>query len=152
MLAIATIIAHVPKEVYLDETDDIIPIIFRSLTLADSTLKVTMINIIYLLLLENARSMQYHLSTTVSKLIEMIESDGFNIVTPHSYKHRSNREKESRSASLRCLQAVSDVFRYEQIFPYKSIVLNAISGSLDDQNRSVRKDAVDARHKWFMKN
>lgn len=58
--------------------------------------------------------------------------------------------ERSRMAALRTLAALPDVIRYDVLHPVKATVLRQLGQALDDKRRSVRKEAVDCRARWFL--
>ena len=54
-----------------------------------------------------------------------------------------------RIASLKCLADLVSAVRADKLQPFKSKVILALAAVLDDPKRSVRKQAVAARHKYL---
>jgi DNA repair/transcription protein MET18/MMS19 len=54
-----------------------------------------------------------------------------------------------RIASLHALAAIPAAVRYDILHPMKPIVLTQLGKAVDDRKRSVRKEAVEARAKWY---
>jgi len=57
--------------------------------------------------------------------------------------------KKLRVASLRCLGILPNAVRYTVLHPLKPEVIQTLGKALDDQNREVRKMAVDSRAVWY---
>lgn len=82
---------------------------------------------------------------------DAIESQGVTIVEGllRSLDVAGSNER-SRTAALRTLAVLPDAVRYDILHPVKTAVLKQLGRALDDKRRSVRKEAVDCRARWYL--
>lgn len=50
---------------------------------------------------------------------------------------------------MAALGVFPDAIRYETLHPVKATVIRELADSLDDPLRSVRREAVDTRDRWY---
>lgn len=65
-------------------------------------------------------------------------------------ERRADRFQPVRTSALRCLATFPDCIRFEAVQSEKSRVIRDLGKALDDPLRSVRKEAVECRAKWYV--
>ena len=118
----------------------LLPFLLRSLDLPDADLKANVIETLeQAAQVDDAASQEVierQAVTIVEALLRCLDVPGSN--------------ERSRIAALRTLIALPDVIRYDILHPVKANVLRQLGRALDDKRRSVRKEAVDCRARWFL--
>lgn len=139
LVALASVLNAVPKTLYLPQMTKLMPLLIRGLNLEDPTLRVDIINILTNTV-DAASDEKSSLTSYASTLVlEMLKN---SMVTDMP-------DPRVRSGALKYLALLPGVIRYDVLHPYKAQVLKELGKVLDDPRRAVRKEAVDARTKWY---
>ncbi|EJD43759.1 ARM repeat-containing protein [Auricularia subglabra TFB-10046 SS5] len=140
LVALTSMIKTMPQVVYKSEMPQLMPMLIRGLDLPDSNLRLNVIET----LLSAARDessdpgILSERATTLAETMLKIAASG------------SVSEAPVRLAALRYLGTLPGIVRYEVLHPLKARVIRELGKLLDDSKRSIRKDAVDAREKWYL--
>jgi len=139
LVALTFLIKSIPRASYAQEMPTLIPLLLRGLEISDNAIRNNVIDT-FLAAAEG-------------------ESPEKNLVSEHSSSLVNSMLKNSkldelsstsvRILALRYLAVLPDIVRYDVLHPHKATVLRELSKVLDDPKRSVRKEAVNARTKWF---
>ncbi|CEG42555.1 DNA repair/transcription protein Mms19 [Plasmopara halstedii] len=132
MVALAQVIAHSPKTVYLPHLAQIFPLMVHALKTDDRELGSAAIQTFKLLLLESVESAKPFLKDVFPGLLKQAQ---FGLGA------------KDRHAALECLAKLANI-PYELVHPYKSVVLQKLLLVLDDRKRLVRHMAVRVRNQW----
>jgi DNA repair/transcription protein MET18/MMS19 len=138
LIALASLVKAVPKSLYGTQMPTLMPLLLRGLEITDPETRKQIIETI----LSNieAFSDDKSLSTYASTLVVTLLRNCTVVDMP---------EYKVRVAALKCLTLLPGVVRYDLLHPYKLRVLKDLAKALDDPRRAVRKEAVDARTKWY---
>ncbi|KAF8557709.1 ARM repeat-containing protein [Imleria badia] len=138
LIALASLVNAVPKSLYGTQMATLMPLLLRGLEVADPQIRWQIIETFSNNI--NTFSDDKLLSTYASTLVVAILKNCTIVDMP---------EHKVRVAALKCLALVPDTIRYDLLHPYKPRVLKELAMALDDTKRAVRKEAVDARTKWY---
>ncbi|GAW05993.1 ARM repeat-containing protein [Lentinula edodes] len=137
LVALTSLISSIPKALYFHEMATLIPLLVRGLDLPDHDIRCQVID----------------------TFLAVAEGDSPDIVSDHAPSLITTMLKNSsvenmpsvkvRVSALRYLGVLPSIVRYDVLHPLKATVLKQLAVSLDDPKRAVRKEAVDARTKWF---
>ncbi|WWD20081.1 hypothetical protein CI109_104555 [Kwoniella shandongensis] len=144
LVAFASLLPLVPASLCLSDLATNLPLILRSLSLANPVQRSNAITALTSILeTENmSADVDKILHAQAGTMVEgLLKSALVEEGTPSSDK--------VRSAAIRCLSTFPDVIRFEVLHSTKSSVLKELGKALDDPLRSVRKEAVECRAKWF---
>lgn len=136
LIALANIIANVPKEILLPELPSLLPLLLQSLNLPSPVLRANAVNTLYVLIMESPEIVKSQVETMIPTLLKQVN------LTP-------SNPASVRIASLRCLAILPQHLPFEAIDPHKKEVIRYLGTILDDPKRQVRKEAVDCRHAWY---
>lgn len=139
LVALASVLNAVPKALYLSQMPKLMPLLIRGLGLEDPALRVDIINILTNTV-DAASDEKSSLTTYASALVLVMLKNSMVAEMPDS---------RVRIAALKYLALLPGVIRYDILHPYKVQVLKDLGKVLDDPRRAVRKEAVDARTKWY---
>ncbi|KAF8825853.1 hypothetical protein HHX47_DHR6000662 [Lentinula edodes] len=137
LVALTSLISSIPKALYFHEMATLIPLLVRGLDLPDHDIRCQVID----------------------TFLAVAEGDSPDIVSDHAPSLITTMLKNSsvenmpsvkvRVSALRYLGVLPSIVRYDVLHPLKATVIKQLAVSLDDPKRAVRKEAVDARTKWF---
>lgn len=115
----------------------LIPLLIQSLSLPDSTLRVSTLETFRLAVTEAPDAMTPHVRAIISTLLGLLDAAG------------QRNPLEVRIAALKCLAQIPVVLPKDVLQPHMQFVLKQLAKPLDDKKRLVRKEAVDCRAKWY---
>lgn len=99
-------------------------------------MKAATIETLHITISESADALKEHVSSVITRLLSACSIAGGN-------------PPRIRISALRCLKAFPGALRGELLLPYKRQVMKMLAPVLDDPKRTVRKEAVDCRVKWW---
>lgn len=148
----------------LTSTYQILPLILRSLSLPDPTQRSNVISTLNsvletqnlaadvdTLIHQNAAAMVENLlRSALPDLTGAMETTGVRNVSIVPGTLADSLAQQVRSAALRCLSMFPDVVRHNTLHSQKNAVLRDLGKALDDPLRSVRREAVECRAKWWV--
>ncbi|WWD04098.1 hypothetical protein V865_002163 [Kwoniella europaea PYCC6329] len=144
LVAFASLLPLVPASLCLADLNTILPLILRSLSLPDPHQRVNAITTLTSILetasdsKEVDKAIHTHAEVMVDALLKSaVRQEG----VPTSGK--------VRSIALSCLSLFPDMIRFETLHKHKSRVIKELGRTLDDPLRTVRKEAVECRAKWY---
>nr|QZX63208.1 DNA repair/transcription protein MET18/MMS19 [Halisarca dujardinii] len=125
---------HVPRQVLLEEMNNLLPLLVQSLSCSDSQLKVSSLESLLLLIEDTPTSISSYVPTLVPILLDLAKSsDALRVRIP----------------ALQCLSAMTSLPPHT-VYPYQQGIIKALQLCLDDKKRLVRKEASTARSRWFL--
>ncbi|KAG0131695.1 putative DNA repair/transcription protein [Tuber indicum] len=136
LVALSNILRNMPPTVILPELGRLLPLLLQSLDLPDPNVKSATIETLLITVTESADAMKEHISSLSARLL-------------NACTNREENPPRIRSAALRCLKAFPRALRTDLLLPYKRQVIRSLVTALDDPKRSVRKEAVDCRARWY---
>ncbi|KAF3919588.1 hypothetical protein ABW20_dc0103300 [Dactylellina cionopaga] len=134
--ALSNIIRHVPSTLVLAEINTLLPLLLQSLDLEDSGIKTASIDTLAVTVTEATGLVSEYISSLITRLLAATSPSEVNTV-------------KVRTAALRCLSIFPSALKIDVVIPYKRQIMRALLKPLDDLKRSVRKEAVDCRARWF---
>ncbi|KAK6342855.1 hypothetical protein TWF718_008237 [Orbilia javanica] len=134
--ALSSIIRNVPSKLVLAEINTLLPLLLQSLDLEDSGIKTASIDTLSVTVTEATGLVSEHISSLITRLLAASSPNEVNTV-------------KVRTAALRCLSIFPSALKIDVVIPYKRQIMRALLKPLDDPKRSVRKEAVDCRARWF---
>ncbi|KZV93127.1 hypothetical protein EXIGLDRAFT_768350 [Exidia glandulosa HHB12029] len=140
LVALTSLIKTMPQVVYKSEMPKLMPLLIRALDLPDMGLKLNVIETL-LAAAKDGSTESGLLSERATALV-----DAMLKLIPTS----SSIDTSVRLASLRYLGVLPAIVRYEVLHPQKALVVRELGKCLDDPRRVIRKEAVDAREKWYL--
>ncbi|XP_037546674.1 MMS19 nucleotide excision repair protein homolog [Nematolebias whitei] len=108
-------------------------LLLEALTCSDQGVQLATLSSLEPALLDPPPVFIQQLEALVSRLLTLVSSPAMKI----------------RITSIRCIHALSQ-FPVHEVLPFRARVLRALAQPLDDRKRMVRKEAVQARGKWFL--
>ncbi|KZT59492.1 ARM repeat-containing protein [Calocera cornea HHB12733] len=139
--ALAAVIVHIPHAVYGQILPTIMPLLLRCLQLPDAELRANVAEVFVAVANDEALA-----STTLTEYAPTVVKSLLANSVPVSGQPTSVR---LRTGSLKSLAAVPAVVRYDILHPLKPAAISQLGKAVDDRKRSVRKEAVEARAKWY---
>ncbi|KTW26823.1 uncharacterized protein T551_03285 [Pneumocystis jirovecii RU7] len=134
LIALSYVIQNTPKHIILPELASVLPLLLQCFSLDDYKLKVSNINILYIITLESSDLIIEHLGSLIPFLL-----------TFSTEKH--NNDINVQIAALKCLGLFPTILKTEFILPFKNTVIRKLVEVLDDPKRDVRIEASKAKHK-----
>ncbi|CAG8591106.1 1548_t:CDS:10, partial [Cetraspora pellucida] len=135
LIALSYLLRNVPKQVLMGDLPSLFPLLIYSLSLADSNLRASTIDIFYMIPFDAPHIISEHISSLVPLLLSLTQMTDINTM-------------KVRISALQCLGTFPDTIPYDVLYPFKAKVIKELGKSLDDKKRLVRKEAVDCRSKW----
>lgn len=135
LIALVSILRHMPMSVILPELGTLLPVLLQSLDLADPGVKSATLDTICTTMVELPSSITSHLTSLIPKIIDctILESNPASV----------------RTSALRCLSVIPLSIGHIYLIPLRKSVTQRLGMAVDDPKRSVRKEAIDARQKWY---
>ncbi|KAI9341332.1 RNAPII transcription regulator C-terminal-domain-containing protein [Obelidium mucronatum] len=116
---------------------NLIPLLLAGLNSQNNQLNLTILEIVNTLLSDAPASLQAHLGSFTTRLLP-----------PSNAKNSST---EVRVLALKCLGRIPKTdLPFNELFVLKPKVIRGLQVPLDDVKKSVRKEAGNARAKWFL--
>jgi len=139
LVSLTYLIKSIPKVSYIQDMPALIPLLLHGLELSDNAIRSNVIDT-FLAAAEGESPeknlVSEHSSTLVNSMLKNSRLDELS-------------STKVRISALRYLAVLPDIVRYDVLHPHKATVLRELSKVLDDPKRSVRKEGVNARTKWF---
>lgn len=138
LIALSNILRAVPSSIVTPELAHLLPLLLQSIDLADVGVKEATIETLHITISESAGSLKVHVSSVIKGLLSVSKGNA-----------SAGNPPRVRIKALRCLRAFPGALRCELLLPHKADVLKKLLVVLDDPKRTVRKEAVDCRVKWW---
>ncbi|KYQ93184.1 putative DNA repair and transcription protein [Tieghemostelium lacteum] len=136
LISISNLLKNIPREVLLNELNEILPIVLQSLDSLDQPeLLSSSLQTLKMLLKETPNSLVNHLNSLITTLL--LISTTSPLMT-------------NRCLALEILNDIALTCSYQQTFPFQNQVTNGLLSTLDDHKRLVRKEATKCRNNWFI--
>ncbi|OCF43478.1 DNA repair/transcription protein MET18/MMS19 [Kwoniella heveanensis CBS 569] len=144
LVAFASLLPLVPASLCLSDLSTILPLILRSLSLSDPKQRTNAITTLTSIL-ETASDSKEVDKAIHAKAVDMVQS----LLKSALIEADVPSSPKVRIAALAALSLFPDVIRFEALHTQKSTVIKQLGRALDDPLRSVRKEAVECRAKWY---
>ncbi|WVQ96214.1 hypothetical protein IAU59_003318 [Kwoniella sp. CBS 9459] len=144
LVAFASLLPLVPASLCLSDLSTILPLILRSLSLPDPHQRTNAITTLTSILETASDSKEVDKAIHV-KAVDMVQS----LLKSALLEDHVPSSPRVRTSALVALSLFPDVIRFEALHTQKSIVIKQLGKALDDPLRSVRKEAVECRAKWY---
>ena len=136
LIALAGIIRSLPYAVLEPQLSTLTPLLLQTLDISgEEDVKAGTIDTLIVVLAENAKPLEEHTSSLISRLLNCSSS-------------KSN-SATVRAKALTCLASSVAKLRRELVIPYRKQVIKRLTAPLDDKKRAVRLEAVKCRAKWI---
>lgn len=127
-----------PSSIIKPELAQLLPLLLQSIDLPDVGVKEATLETLHITISESAGSLREHVSSVINRLLSACTGNA-----------SAGNPPRVRIKALHCLRAFPGALRGEFLLPYKRQVLKTLLVVLDDPKRTVRKEAVDCRVKWW---
>ncbi|SAM02494.1 hypothetical protein [Absidia glauca] len=136
LIALSYLLKNVPKQILLNELPPLVPLLILSLSLPDTTLKVSTLETFGMATMEAPEVIANNAQSLTPALLKLLDP-------------KEKNPMDVRIATLKCLAQFPSSLSRDVLLPYASHVTKQLGKTLDDKKRLVRKEAVDCRGKWF---
>ncbi|OAD79724.1 hypothetical protein PHYBLDRAFT_179221 [Phycomyces blakesleeanus NRRL 1555(-)] len=136
LIALSYLLKNVPKQILLNELPPLVPLLIQSLSLTDTSLKVSTLATFQLAIVEAPDVVGPHTRAIIAALLDLLNSQEPNPLPV-------------RVAALKCLAQFPAGLTNDLLAPHVSYVTKQLGQSVGDKKRMVRKEAVDCRAKWY---
>ncbi|KAJ3029848.1 UNVERIFIED_CONTAM: hypothetical protein HDU68_010880 [Siphonaria sp. JEL0065] len=148
LLSLSHLMKYVSKSVILYEIQNLIPLLLAGLTSQNDQLKHTILEIVFTLLTDTPASLQAHLDSFTTSLLRLVGGDLDHF--PSSSTHTTN-STDVKVLALKCLGKIPKTeLPFNELFVLKPRVIRGLQVPLDDSKKSVRREAGNARAKWYL--
>ncbi|KAH7105998.1 ARM repeat-containing protein [Auriculariales sp. MPI-PUGE-AT-0066] len=139
LIALTTMVRHVPSSIYRSDLPKMMPLLIRGLDLPDLNLRLNVIETLQTAAKDSSLDSASFSGRAPALAETMLRTAALSdpVALP------------VRIAALRYLGTLATLGTYEKLHPAKSKVIKDLGRILDDSKRSVRHEAVDAREKWY---
>ncbi|KAI8812171.1 Dos2-interacting transcription regulator of RNA-Pol-II-domain-containing protein [Cladochytrium replicatum] len=140
LYALVHLAQNTPRTILKQKLAEVVPKLVESLQQSQSTTKQAAeiqrgaVDGLQFALKESPESVVAHVSSAVAALLDCTKSPSVH----------------TRIAALQCLGLLTSTVKYETLHPHKQIIIKRLGDVLDDPKRVVRKEAVNARSKYFL--
>jgi len=140
LVASTALLRSIPRAAYVHAIPTLMPLLLRGLDLPDADIRASVIDT--LLAAANSAStpetaiISEHATSLVSAMLRNCMVNQIPSI-------------RVRISALRFLAALPGVVRYDVLHPSRLTVVRELDKVLDDPKRVVRKEAIEARTKWF---
>jgi DNA repair/transcription protein MET18/MMS19 len=136
LIALAGIIRSLPYAVLEPQVASLTPLLLQTLDISgEEDVKAGTIDTLTVVLAENAKPIEEHASSLISRLLNSASS--------------KTNSANVRAKALTCLALTVAKLRRELVIPYRKQVVKRLTIPLDDKKRIVRLEAVKCRSKWI---
>ncbi|GAA5832383.1 hypothetical protein JCM11251_006429 [Rhodosporidiobolus azoricus] len=152
LVALSSLLQHIPKQLTLSELPKLLPLLITSLDLPDPLLRANVIDALTVLVKEVPTEVERQIASVVAKVLKGLTGEkvergrGQMSVAPVL----SSSSQQLRLASLNFLGTLPAHIPYLTLHSQKATILKELGKAIDDPRRDVRKAAVDCRGKWFL--
>jgi DNA repair/transcription protein MET18/MMS19 len=151
LTALSGVIASVPSEIVVPELPTLLPLLLRSLDLADQRVKAATLETFAVVVARSPSALEEsgHIPSLVKRLLKTASMGKSGLD-----KNVGADTAHARRLAVRCLflmpsRIMGSGLRTNPLLPLKREVLQGLMKVLDDPKRDVRKEAVDARAAWL---
>ncbi|KAJ3132643.1 mms19 nucleotide excision repair [Physocladia obscura] len=139
LLALSHLMKYVAKSVILYEIKNLIPLLLAGLASKNVQLTHTILEVIQTLLKDAPQALAEHIESFVILLLQLTGGDS------------KSQSVDVRVLALKCLGQIPKTdITFNILFVLKPRVISGLQGPLDDGVKVVRKEAGNARAKWFL--
>lgn len=131
LLVLSHLLQSVPQQVVSEELASVLPLLLASLDCKDTALSA--VQALDSLTKERPSLLCHHITSVLTPLMKLT-------TPPNPLK--------LRALALHCIGLVSTLPSH-QVYPYRTMVVQGITGCLDDHKRIVRKEAINSRLLWL---
>jgi DNA repair/transcription protein MET18/MMS19 len=151
LTALSGVIASVPSEIVVPELPTLLPLLLRSLDLADQRVKAATLETFAVVVARSPSALEEsgHVPSLVKRLLKTASMGKSGLD-----KNVGADTAHARRLAVQCLflmpsRITGSGLRTNPLLPLKREVLQGLMKVLDDPKRDVRKEAVDARAAWL---
>ncbi|KAJ8694930.1 hypothetical protein PTI98_007563 [Pleurotus ostreatus] len=139
LAALSSLLHSVPCAIYIHQASELMPLLICSLELPDVDIRANSINTLSAMSSKQAtpKILAQHASTLIDNMLNI----GLDLLGSSTHL---------RIAALRYLGLLPSLLNYSVLHPHKARVLWGLAKALDDAKRSVRREGVNTRTKWYV--
>ncbi|GAA5990089.1 hypothetical protein JCM10908_005818 [Rhodotorula pacifica] len=142
LVALASLLRHIPKQLTLTELPKLLPLLITSLDLPDASLRANVVDALTVLVNDVPAELENSISGITTKVLRGL--------TVASAERDVPAETKLRIASLAFLSSLPAHIPYLVLHSQKPVILKDLGRALDDPRREVRRAAVECRSQWFL--
>ncbi|TKA55992.1 hypothetical protein B0A53_01695 [Rhodotorula sp. CCFEE 5036] len=142
LVALSSLLRHIPKQLTLTELPKLLPLLMTSLDLPDASLRANVIDALTVLVNDVPSELENAISGITTKVLRGLTVESGERDTP--------AETKLRLASLAFLSSLPAHIPYLVLHSQKPTILRDLGRALDDPRREVRRAAVECRSQWFL--
>ncbi|KAI8612618.1 Dos2-interacting transcription regulator of RNA-Pol-II-domain-containing protein [Chytriomyces sp. MP71] len=142
LLALSHLMKYVSKSVILYEIQNLIPLLLAGLASANAQLNLTVLEIVQTLLTDSPGALKAQIESFIGALLHLIGGDLGKSASP---------SVDVRIMALTCLGIIPGAdLPFNELIVLKPKVIRGLHTALDDTKKAVRKEAGNARAKWYL--
>lgn len=132
--ALSHVLNHIPHPVLMGSLESLLPLFIRSLDQENPLMYLSTLETLHGLISEASEVVAQQVTSMIPALLRLSQ-------------YKANMKV--RIAALKCIKSLTKLSSH-YVLPYKSEVIKKLAVSLDDRKRLVRKEAVEARCRWYL--
>lgn len=134
--AFCIMLTNISNKIFVSEFEMILPLILASMkTCTDTNALLSLLKMLQSTINQNKDIISGNIDEILTALVEL-----FN------FKY----SMEIRILAIKCVEEFLNCYPFDKLNNQKDVILTALSFSIDDKKRLVRKVAADSRSKWFL--
>ncbi|KAJ3239874.1 hypothetical protein HDU81_005115 [Chytriomyces hyalinus] len=154
LLALSHLMKYIAKSIILYEIQTLIPLLLAGLSSDNAELNLTILEITETLLKESPAALGSHLESFTTALLQLVggvEAGASKSSSAVSTGAKSSASAAVRVLSLKCLGIIPKTdLPFNELYVLKPRVIRGLQFALDDEKKAVRKEAGNARAKWYL--
>ncbi|BGP17780.1 hypothetical protein JCM10213v2_005822 [Rhodosporidiobolus nylandii] len=139
LIALSSLLQHIPKQLTLSELPKLLPLLITSLDLPDPLLRANVIDALTVLVKEVPGEVEHSVTSVVGKVLKGLTGEV-----------KGKGGVQLRLASLHFLGTLPAHIPYLTLHSQKATIVKELGKAVDDPRRDVRKAAVDCRGRWYL--
>ncbi|GAA5888696.1 hypothetical protein JCM6882_009055 [Rhodosporidiobolus microsporus] len=141
LVALSSLLQHIPKQLTLSELPKLLPLLVTSLDLPDPLLRANVIDALTVLVKEVPTEVERQIVGMVGKVLKGLTGEK---------GEKGKGAAQLRLSSLTFLGTLPAHIPYMTLHSQKATILKELGKAIDDPRRDVRRAAVDCRGRWFL--
>ncbi|KAI8838884.1 Dos2-interacting transcription regulator of RNA-Pol-II-domain-containing protein [Chytriomyces cf. hyalinus JEL632] len=153
LLALSHLMKYIAKSIILYEIQTLIPLLLAGLSSDNAELNLTILEITETLLKESPAALGAHLESFTTALLHLVGGieAGASKSSVTSSGVKASASADVRVLSLKCLGIIPKTeLPFNELYVLKPRVIRGLQVALDDEKKAVRKEAGNARAKWYL--
>ncbi|KAJ3248082.1 hypothetical protein HDU78_002175 [Chytriomyces hyalinus] len=153
LLALSHLMKYIAKSIILYEIQTLIPLLLAGLSSDNAELNLTILEITETLLKESPAALGAHLESFTTVLLHLVGGieAGASKSSVTSSGVKASASADVRVLSLKCLGIIPKTeLPFNELYVLKPRVIRGLQVALDDEKKAVRKEAGNARAKWYL--